>query len=378
MPCILFRLIFVATMPRILFIAAHRPNRSPSQRYRFEQYFEYFREKGYTCDLSWLLSDKDDKGLYNPGVNGHKLYIFLKSVFIRSRDTFRASSYDIVFVQREAFMTGSVFFEKMMSRSSACFIYDFDDAIWHLDVSAANRKLSWLKKPEKTSELIEMADMVIAGNAYLANYAKQYNARVCTIPTTIDTCVFKPQKEKSPSEVICIGWSGSLTTIKHFEFAIPFLRKLKKKYGKRISFKVMGDETYVNEELDIQGIKWAPDREVSELASFDIGIMPLPDDEWVKGKCGLKGLSYMSLEVPTVMSDVGVNPEIIQDGKNGFLASSEEQWISKISFLIDSPELRLKMGKAGRETVVERYSVLSQRDEYIRIFDTLLAEKAEK
>jgi glycosyltransferase involved in cell wall biosynthesis len=363
-------------MPRILFLAAHRPNRSPSQRYRFEQYFEYFRKKGYTCDLSWLLSDKDDKGLYNPGVNSHKLFIFLKSVFIRSKDILRASSYDIIFVQREAFMTGSVFFEKMMSRSKARFIFDFDDAIWNLDVSAANQKLSWLKKPGKTAELIRMADMVIAGNAYLANYAKHYNSRVCIIPTTIDTTVFTPPPDKHSSETVCIGWSGSLTTIKHFEFAIPFLRKLKNKYGKRISFKVMGDESYVNEEFGIHGIKWTPEREVAELASFDIGIMPLPDDEWVKGKCGLKGLSYMSLEVPTVMSNVGVNPEIIQDGKNGFIASTEEEWISKISALVESPELRLKIGKAGRQTVVDRYSVLSQRDEYLRIFDTLLAEKA--
>jgi glycosyltransferase involved in cell wall biosynthesis len=362
-------------MPKILFIAAHRPDRSPSQRYRFEQYFDFLRSRGYECKLSWLISERDDALFYSSGIGPQKLYVFLKSLMRRLRDLMRASDYDIVFVQREAFMTGSVFFEKRFSRSGAFLIYDFDDAIWHLDVSDANRRLGWLKRPGKTADIIAMADVIIAGNNYLCSYAKQYNPHVRLIPTTIDTDRFRRKTAKVNSGPVCIGWSGSLTTIKHFEHAISFLKKLKDKYGSRISFKVMGDDTYENVELGVKGIAWSNETEVEELASFDIGIMPLPDDEWVKGKCGLKGLSYMSLEVPTVMSDVGVNRQIIRDGENGFLASSDEEWLKKISLLIESEELRRKMGQEGRKTVVERYSVLSQRETYLEVFEELIKSR---
>ena len=134
----------------------------------------------------------------------------------------------------------------------------------------------------------------------------------------------------------------------------------------------MGDPHYENKELGIAGIPWSSATEVAVISSFDIGIMPLPDDQWVKGKCGLKGLSYMALEVPTVMSAIGVNPEIINDGVNGFLATTEEEWVNKISQLIESFELRKKMGISGRETIVSRYSVESQKNNYLNTFNELL------
>ena len=134
----------------------------------------------------------------------------------------------------------------------------------------------------------------------------------------------------------------------------------------------MGDPDYINEELGITGILWSSNTEVKILESFDIGIMPLPNDEWVKGKCGLKGLSYMSLEVPTIMSAVGVNTEIITDGINGYLADSDEEWIEKLSRLIDSYELRRKFGLAGRKTVEEKYSFEAQKNNYLDSFNELL------
>lgn len=362
-------------MPKILFIAAHRPNRSPSQRYRFEQYFDFLRANGYSCELSYIINEQDDAVFYSPGNILKKIAITLKSAKTRLKDVARSNDFDIIFVQREAFMTGSSYFEKQFSRSKAKLVFDFDDSIWLLDTSNANKIWQWMKSAKKTGEIISVSHFVFAGNRFLADYARQFNEQVAIIPTTIDTKLFRRNTPYSDNERICIGWSGSHTTIKHFESGIPFLKKIKEKYGNKVYFKVMGDPDYTNKELDIISIPWSSTTEVEILSSFDIGIMPLPNDQWVKGKCGLKGLSYMALEVPTVMSALGVNTEIITDGENGFLAQTEAEWIGKISQLIDSFELRKKMGTLARQTVESRYSHESQKNNYLQHFDALLKDK---
>jgi glycosyltransferase involved in cell wall biosynthesis len=359
-------------MPKILFIAAHRPDRSPSQRYRFEQYFSFLEANGYSCELSYIIDEEADALFYKPGHLLRKAMITLQSFRKRMADIQRAPAYDIIFVQREAFMTGSAYFEKQFSKSGAKMVFDFDDSIWLLDTSKANKKWAWLKSEKKTGEILRVSDLVFAGNNYLAEYAKQFNNNVKLIPTTIDTDKFKRTKPYSDNPRICIGWSGSITTIKHFEQALPYLQIIKNKYGDKVYFKVMGDPTYINTSLDIKGIPWTSETEVASLESFDIGIMPLPDDEWVKGKCGLKGLSYMAVEVPAVMSAVGVNTQIISDGENGFLAKTNEEWIEKLSLLIESFELRRKLGKAGRNTVEKNYSTDSQKNNYLRHFNEIL------
>ncbi len=359
-------------MPKILFIAAHRPGRSPSQRFRFEQYMPFLKENGFDYDFSYLLSEKDDKTFYQPGNISNKILFFAKSIYKRLNDVIKANQYDIIFVQREAFMTGSTFFEKRFSKSKAKLIFDFDDAIWHLDISEANKKFEWLKHPGKTAEIISVADLIIAGNQYLAEYAKHHNDRVVIIPTTIDTDEYKPITQNSTNQSVCIGWSGSITTIKHFEMAIPFLKMLKNKYGNRIHIKVIGDGSYINNELNIKGIGWNKADELKELREIDIGIMPLPDDEWAKGKCGLKGLQYMALGIATLMSPVGVNAEIIQDGANGYLASSNDEWFEKISILIENEVQRKKIAEAGRTTVEEHYSVNAQKNNYLRYFNDVI------
>ncbi len=358
-------------MPKILFIAAHRPNRSPSQRYRFEQYFSFLRENGFECELSFILNEKEEKVFYSPGNIFQKFLITLKSAKTRWNDVKKANNYDIIFVQREAFMTRSFYFEKQFSKSKAKLVFDFDDSIWLLDTSEANKIWQWLKSAKKTGEIISRSHLVFAGNSYLSDYAKQFNTNVKVIPTTIDTTIFKREKEYANNKRICIGWSGSHTTIKHFEAAVPFLKTIKQKYGDTVYFKVMGDPEYRNEELDITGIPWSSETEVSILSGFDIGIMPLPDDQWVKGKCGLKGLSYMSVEVPTIMSGVGVNTEIINDGINGYIANSDEEWVDKISMLIESFELRKTLGRNGRITVEEKYSLESQKMNYLNYLNEL-------
>jgi len=356
-------------MTKILFIAMHRKVRTPSQRFRFEQYFSFLESKGIECELSFLISEKDDKILYSAGNYFGKLLIFIKSWLKRTKDVKRANQFNYIFIQREAFMTGTPFFEKRFAKSNAKLIFDFDDSIWLEDKNEANGKLAFLKKPSKTAEIIALCDTIVAGNNYLQAYAKKYNKNVVIIPTTIDTDWYKPIP-KTVSDKVIIGWSGSFSTIKHFESSINALTEIKAKYGTKVTFKVIGDANYKNEPLGIIGQKWQSSTEVEDLQDIDIGIMPLPDMEWTRGKCGLKGLQYMGLAIPTIMSPVGVNTEIIKHGINGFLASTKEEWIDCLSQLIDSKMLREKLGKAGRKTVEKKYSVTANQGKYLALFKT--------
>ncbi len=358
-------------MKKILILANHRKDRSPGQRFRFEQYIDFLNRNGFQCELSSLLSEKDDKVFYSKGNWISKFLIFIKCYRKRLKDVKRANQFDIIFIFREAFFTGTTYFEKKLKQLPVKIIFDFDDSIWIPNVSDANKNWNWLKNPNKTKEIIAVADLVFAGNNYLANYANTVNTNVVVIPTTIDTDEYKKSK-KTANKKIIIGWSGSITTIQHFEYAIPFLNEIKHKYGDKIEIKIIGDENYINKNLGIKGIAWNKENEIKELSTFDIGIMPLPNDEWSKGKCGLKGLQYMALEIPTIMSPVGVNTKIIKDSENGFLANTVEEWVLKISQLIESETLREKIGKNGRITVVENYSVKAIKHSYLNEFNKLI------
>lgn len=360
-----------SAMKKVLFVASHYRDRAPGQRFRFEQYLEHLESNGFECHLSNIITPEDDRMLYKPGHYFRK-FLFTRRAWNRRKANLKQiGEYDIVFIFREALLTRSLHFEKQFSASKAKVVFDFDDAIWLTNVSNANRWFKWLKNPGKTSHIIALADVIFAGNEYLKSFASNYNSNIRIVPTTIDTDEYQ-RMELPQRESVCIGWSGSITTIQHFEFALPFLQKIKDRYGDRVDIKVIGDGNYRHEALGIVGIPWTKQGELKELSSIDIGIMPLPDDEWAKGKCGLKGLQYMALEIPALMSPVGVNTEIIDDGQNGFLASSQEEWVDKLSRLIESEELRKKMGKAARQTVIDRYSVLAHRDRYVQFFNELL------
>lgn len=286
-----------------------------------------------------------------------------------------AKGYDLIFIYREAFMIGTKYFERRLYKTNVPIIFDFDDAIWLKDTSDANKELDWLKRTSKTADICKMSSLVIVGNSFLANYAKQYNENIAIIPTTIDTNYHKPNTNSVKNDKICIGWTGSSTTIKHFVTIAPTLKKLKETFKTKIEFCVISDNIPIEIDLPINFIKWDKDKEIEQLQRFDIGIMPLPDNEWAKGKCGFKGLQYMSLEIPTIMSPIGVNKEIINNGENGFLANSEKEWIDKLTLLISNKELRETLGKKGRKTIEDNYSISSNKENYIKLFNNLINNK---
>jgi len=356
---------------KILFVAPLYKDRSPSQRFRFEQYLEFLENNNFQVSFSNLITPKTDKVFYSSGNTIIKVLLFVKFVFKRAIDLIKLKKYEIIFVQREAFFTGITFFERKFSKKSNL-IFDFDDSIWLPNVSNANKKFEWLKNYDKTKTIISYAKTVIAGNKYLADYARQFNNNVKIIPTTINTDYHINKQKNKDKDRICIGWTGTSTTVQHFELTVSVLEKIKNKYRDLVYFKLIGEENYTNQKLNLKGTKWCLETEIDDLSEINIGIMPLPDDEWAKGKCGLKGLQYMALEIPTIMSPVGVNTEIIKDGVNGFLAKTEQEWFNKLSLLIESEALRMQLGKAGRQTVVEKYSVEANKQKYLEVLHAAL------
>jgi glycosyltransferase involved in cell wall biosynthesis len=358
---------------RVLFMAGHRLDRSPSQRFRFEQYLPHLRARGIDCDFSPLLSERDDKIFYSPGRVAQKARIGLSGLARRALETSRFSlpgRYQAVYVQREAFFALGPIFEHRAARRVPL-VFDFDDAIWVPGVSEANKHLAFLKAPDRTLRLLPDAALVLAGNEYLADFARRYARRVEIVPTTIDTDEYAPLPSRPERDMVCVGWSGSFSTIQHFELARPVLRRLQQRLGAKVRFKVIGDPKFRDDELGIVGEPWRKATEVQDLLDIDVGIMPLPDDEWARGKCGLKGLQYMALEIPAIMSPVGVNTQIIADGVDGFTPRSDDEWLERLVLLVEDRARRLEMGRRARKTVVDRYSVHAWKDRYVELFRSL-------
>jgi len=352
---------------KILFLSPYPHGIGPSQRFRFEQYFNLLSE--YLDINQETFWNKKSWDILFSDANFLTKFYYLTIAFIKRKILlFSIPKYDVIFIHREIAHIGAPVFEwiiKFIFKKKI--IYDFDDAIWHLNYSDKNKITRFFKSPWKVKFICRWADVVIVGNSYLADYAILSNKNIVIIPTTINSKIhkacYKKQKQK-----ITIGWTGTLTTLKQLEIALPVLKKLKQKYDFR--FYIISNER-PRFDTDFTFQQWQSSTEVEDLCNIDIGIMPLPDNEWAKGKCGLKGLQYMALEIPTIMSPVGVNTEIIQDGVNGFLASTEQEWLEKLSLLIENSELREKLGKAGRKTVVEKYSVEANKQKYLDVFNSV-------
>ena len=338
---------------RVLVLAPYPLDRAPSQRFRWEQYVDPLAHRGIYLEPSPFLDSQGMDVVHLPRAWRAKLFATLRGTQRRLSDAIRARSYDLVLVHRESFPVGPAWFERVLGWLGVPYAFDFDDAIYLPVASDANRRLAWLKSAGKAKRVAAGASLVVAGNEHLSGWAGTYASRVTVIPTTVDTERYHVC-ERPPSEPLCVGWSGSPTTIVHLRLLESVLRTLQRDRGIRI--RVIGDASYDMDGAVVTSTEWRAATEVKDLSTIDIGVMPMPDDEWSRGKCGLKALQYMALGIPAVLSPVGVNREIAEGGA-AMLASTEDEWLAALRALIDDEVLRVRMGEAGRARVEERYSV---------------------
>lgn len=360
---------------RLLAIVPNLFDTSPGQRFRLEQWEPLLRKQGVEIDYLPFETAQLHSLLYQAGNLLGKVSLISKAIARRMSAMRSLANYDAVYIFREAALLGPPVFERWIARTRLPVIFDFDDAIFVSYVSPSNGYLSYLKFPAKTRTICKLATHVMAGNPYLAEYAGQVNDQVTIVPTTIDT--EKYTLEPRPlAEVPVIGWSGSHSTVQHLDTLRSVLQRLAKQ--ERFKLRVIGTSKYELEGVDVEAIAWRSETEIADLRPMDIGIMPLPDDQWSRGKCGLKALQYMALAIPTVCSPVGVNTKIIQDDENGFLAGTEDEWIDKLTSLLKSVPLRKRLGLAGRATVEAEYSALSQAPRVYEILESAVRDKRSK
>ena len=323
-----------------------------STRYRFSQFAPYLLENGVDLVLSPLLSDTylEEKFSRGKASSLHSLSAFIR----RAKVVLSARKYDRVILYFEAFPYFPSLFEIILRFLKVPYIYDFDDAIFHQYDRHSNPFIRFLFR-NKIRNVIRGASCVFAGNEYLAAYARQVNPNVSVLPTVVDTRRYLVTEKKSNSRSLTVGWIGSPSTAIYLKEQIPVLKDFCSKYG--VKLVLIGSGPIEMPGIPVEIKAWSEDTEIAELQQFDVGIMPLPDTDWARGKCGFKLIQYMACGVPVIASPVGVNQEIVENGVNGYLASTPAEWLSALESLQSSEELRKSMGRAGRERIEARYSL---------------------
>jgi glycosyltransferase involved in cell wall biosynthesis len=359
---------------RMLVLCPYPQDRAPSQRLKFEQYYDDWRAHGWTVDVRPFWDAAGWNVLYRPGHRVDKAAALARGLVRRRRDLDDALRADLVYLHHEAAPVGPPWIERRIARAGVPIVYDVDDLVHLPHGSRANPFMRLVRGrgpgPGKVPELIGLARQVIVCTPYLAEYARGFQPRVTNISSTIDTDAYRPRPASDRTDGIVIGWSGSHSTSPYLHLLDDVLRDLQRELGVRVL--VIGDGGFATEGLRLEARPWRLDCEVADLRELDVGVYPLPHEEWVLGKSGLKALQYMALAIPPVVEHVGVNPEIVRDGENGFLARGAEEWRAKLRLLIRDPALRDRLGRAARRTVEEHYSVRANAPRYRQVLEDAL------
>lgn len=356
---------------RILFLFPYPPGQAPSQRFRFEQYFELLKRNGFQLYFQSFWTENAWLILYKPGRFAEKTVWFIVGLWRRLLMLFRLRKIDFVFIHRECIPLGPPFIEFVIAKVlKKKIVYDFDDAIWLPNTSAENRMVALLKWHKKVGTTCTYSHKISCGNSFLASYARNFNPNVIVNPTTIETDLLHiPAATAQPRrDGVTVGWTGTQSTLVYMERLMPVFEKLYLKFRDKIRLLIIANKNPGFSQPFVEFRCWNKESEIADLMTMDIGVMPLTDDDWSRGKCGFKALQYMALEIPAVVSPVGVNLDIIQHHVDGFHCSTEEEWYNCLAMLVASPELRSSIGQKGRYKVISHYSVSSNASNFLSLF----------
>lgn len=342
----------------------------PSQRLKYEQYFPHWQEAGYSITIAPFMTHRLWAVLYKNGYFFTKFILTLWGYMRRIADVFRAPFYDLVYIHLWVTPFGGSMFEWLVKLANPHIVYDIDDAVFKGHKSKMNWFIAFLKGKKKIFTLMKIAKHVIVCTKYLEEEALKHNKNVTDISSTFDTNRFIPLKEYEKRDVVTLGWTGSHSTMAFLHLLDEAIQEVARQ--RKIILRVICDRDFELEGVQIENIRWTEQNEVADLHGMQIGLYPTPKEEWVLGKSGLKGLTYQSCGIPCVATAFGSNLENFEQGVTGFLADTTEEWVKYILLLIDDEKLRERIGKAGRQNVMNNFSVEANKPKYLHILDSVV------
>lgn len=366
-------------MKKILVLCPYPENCAPSQRLKYEQYFDAFREAGYSIRVSSFVNRRFWTLIYKNGFWLLKAFYTLLGYFRRFLILFSIRRYDIVYIHLWVTPLGFPLFEWLVRKMARAVVYDIDDMIFLGHSSDANRVLKTLKGKRKMIFLMKSANHVITSTPALESFALRYNMQVSDIPTTLQVRDFPAKNEYSISDTLILGYSGSHSTSKYLKAIEPVFVELLRQGTLRFRVLVIGDPSFVfeNKDIPVEARAWTLESESSSLLQMDIGLYPLTDEPWVYGKRGGKALLYMAAGLPVIATAIGTNKDTFRHRENGLLVGVEEvdEWVNAIKELYDNESLRRQTGTSARNDVEKFFSVEANKLKYISVLQNVQGGK---
>jgi glycosyltransferase involved in cell wall biosynthesis len=352
---------------RILVICPFPQAVAAGQRLKYEQYFPDWESEGYQIVVSSFMDAAMWRVVYTKGNLLAKIAGTFRGFVRRIADIFRLPFYDVVYVFMWVTPIGTSFYERIYRLLSKRLIYDIEDSS-HIEKSNEyNPIVKHLKSKHKTTYLVKVADHVITSSPFLNDFCLGLNLKKrCTfITSSVDTDRFLPVERYNNEQKVVIGWTGTFSSKPYLDL----IREVLVDLARRCDFKlvVIGNFQYQLPGVDLEVIQWTSEHEVTDLQKIDIGLYPLPDNEWVLGKSGLKAIQYMAFGLPTVATSVGNTPNVIQHLENGWLVKSHAEWVDALEQLLKDPALRKRLGQAARQAVLKNFSKQAVKSTYMQI-----------
>jgi glycosyltransferase involved in cell wall biosynthesis len=362
---------------RVLFVTQYGLQ-AASSRTRVFQYLPFLQEHGLDCRVLTVLPDRGLGGsqvlVTRSGVRKliYYLWAFWRTVWTGMRLPWAARGCGLLFVQKVILPPPVRWW---LGRRCLPMVYDFDDAIFTTEVRRRHWLAAWKERRNAAGlpAMLSMTALAVVENDYTGGYAARYCPRVTTITGPIDTHGHRPGPERPPGERIVLGWIGSATTLPYLELVAEPLRRLATRFPDLV-LRVVGAARAVLPGIPVEAKPWRLEEEVADLQGFDVGLMPIPDDPWTRGKGGYKLLQYMAVGLPVVTSPVGVNQRIVADGVTGFWASDPGDWEDRLTRLIQDPDRRRAMGRAGRIAVERGYSLVVSQERLLAALRSVVEE----
>jgi glycosyltransferase involved in cell wall biosynthesis len=355
---------------RVLALTPNLYGISPGQRSSIELWEKVLEPAGITMDHSPFETERLREVIYGRGRFGAKATELGRAYGRRLRSLRIVDDYDAVLVYREAALVGPALIERLVARHKPV-IYQLDDPLYVPYRSPFSGWFSYLKFFGKVGRICRLSKVVIVNSSHHREYAGRFNSNVWQIPSVVDADVYRPSEHGSRNGSVCIGWSGSASTVDNLQVIADPVKEVARRLDVRL--RLIGVEESPFPGVETTALPWRAETEVEDLSALDVGLLPLPLTEWNKRKFFLKLVQYMALGIPAVATPLGSNPEVIEHGRTGFLANTRGEWVQFLERLAADPDLRSEMGARSAELAHQKYTLQANADRIVSAFRVALS-----